>query len=101
MFPRCRQIARAAIKTEKASSSQKSVPVLATIKSTAIGRTTAAMIEANEVYRLMRKTATQATPPETNTRSGNALPAFEAEPNGVVMTQDARDCGGDATQDGT
>ena len=71
IFPRWRQIAKAAIKTEKPISNQKSVPVFATIKSTAIGRATAAMIEANEVYRLVTNTAIQTTPPDTKTRGGN------------------------------
>jgi hypothetical protein len=45
--------------------------VSATIKKAAIGRATAALIEANDVYRPIRKTIIQTTPNETNTRGGN------------------------------
>src|SRR6266446_342689 len=72
ILPRWRQIAKAVIRTEEPISNQKSVPVFAPIKSTAIGRARAALIEANEVNRLIKNTAIQTTPAETNTRGGNS-----------------------------
>src|SRR5258708_32300738 len=83
MLLRWSQSARAAIKIQKPIKKGKSGSLFETNEAAAIGRVATATIEANDVYRAMRKTTTQTAPNEIQTsgeKTARRTPAKDAMP---------------------